>query len=93
MQEIVRSRTLGQNPSLLRTLINTYGPSFFWLGTLELVNCSLNFAAPLFLNLILQNLSNLPEKSHQTRLTPSAGYACAALLAASLILKASLRAF
>ena len=89
-------------PSLLRAIVATYGWPYFLLGLLKAAGDALNFAGPLLLNLLLRHLAAAPGGGGgggggggTTSLlgwrvdvaAPLFGYACAALLAASLLLK------
>ena len=90
-------------PSLLRAIVAAYGRPYFLLGLLKAAGDALNFAGPLLLNLLLRHLASRGGGSHgsgsgsgeKLRLlgwqaeagAPLFGYACAALLAGSLVLK------
>lgn len=85
----------GGDPSLLRAIAAAYGRQYLLLGLLKLAGDSLNFAGPLLLNLIMRHLAAKPGGAVTLRLlgwrlplaAPAFGYACAAALAGSLLLK------
>lgn len=101
-QQRARRAGGGAQPSLLRAIVAAYGRPYFWLGLLKLAGDALNFAGPLLLNLLLRHLAAAPahgagsaSSGGQRRLlgwhpdvaAPAFGYACAAALAGSLVLK------
>lgn len=100
-QERARRAGGGAQPSLLRAIVGAYGRPYLWLGLLKLAGDALNFAGPLLLNLLLRHLAAAPAHGAvsagggQRRLlgwtpdvaAPAFGYACAAALAGSLVLK------
>ena len=92
-------QALPAEPSLLRAIVAAYGRPYFLLGLLKAAGDALNFAGPLLLNLLLRHLAARSGSSHGSGDTlrllgwqadvgaPAFGYACAALLAGSLVLK------
>lgn len=102
-QEQERAAARGTDPSLLRAIVAAFGWPYFRLGLLKLAGDSLNFAGPLLLNLLLRHLAAPPGGSgggggypadllhllawQVDVAAPGFGYACAALLAGSLVLK------
>ena len=95
-QEQGRAGSAGREPSLLRAILAAYGRPYLSLGVLKAASDALNFAGPMLLNLLLRHLGGVQgASSAPLRLlgweadvaAPAFGYACAALLAASLVLK------
>ncbi len=101
LQEQGRASSAGRCPSLLRAIVAAYGRPYLLLGVLKAVSDALSFAGPMLLNLLLRHLgaaapAGAAGASSATLRTlgwemdvaaPMFGYACAALLAASLVLK------
>lgn len=104
LQEEERASARGAEPSLLRAILAAYGRPYLSLGVLKLCGDALNFAGPLFLNLLLHHLAAAPAAATPRPRTlwgsllgwrpgtPAFGYACAAGLVASLLLRALLGA-
>lgn len=93
------TRPHAREPSLLRAIVAAYGWPYLLLGLLKAAGDALNFAGPLWLNLLLMHLAAAPSSRggaprpirilgwRLDAAVPLFGYCCAALLAASLLLK------
>jgi hypothetical protein len=94
-----RNKAAQPSPSLLRAIIAAYGWPYFLLGLLKAAGDALNLAGPVLLNLLLRHLAATPGGESGGTLSllgwspdvaaPLFGYACAASLAASMLLKVS----